>query len=450
MTKEEINTIVEDILTTLPDEYKKDLNKDKLTEELNKFLDYGVPLQQAKTTLIKKYGGNTTPTETSTPSTEGPQQIQDIQGNQQSVSTLARIIHIAPKDITVKGEAKTIYYGILGDPTGTIPFTAWNDWKLEKGDTIEISNAYSKEWQGNPQLNFGDRTTINKTDADALPDYSAEPQELNIKDLKEGLRNITLTAKILTKETRKVSTKNGEKTIISGALADTTGVINYNCWTDKDDHPDITEDSIVKINGGYIKSWRSIPQFTFDDSTQITVTKDKTLEQLDSTPTQQKQLYELTDNAAGGLNITTQATILEVRAGSGLILRCPECNRALKSDTNECSIHGEVKGSEDLRLKLTVDDGTGAATAILNKELTEQLLGKTLAQLKKSYKNKTELEQLSDLNTQLFSKHLSTTGNALTDDYGTTLIVQSADLHTVDVKAESEHLIETLNTKEEA
>ena len=62
-------------------------------------------------------------------------------------------------------------------------------------------------------------------------------------------------------------------------------------------------------------------------------------------------------------------------------MRCPECNRALQE--NECSVHGNVDGVEDLRIKLIVDDGTGVVSGIFDKSLTEKILGKTYDELKK-------------------------------------------------------------------
>ncbi len=83
----------------------------------------------------------------------------------------------------------------------------------------------------------------------------------------------------------------------------------------------------------------------------------------------------------GALDVEVQGTIIEIRPGSGFIMRCPECNRVLQDE--KCSIHGKVNGKPDLRLKLIIDDGTGAVSCVLNKELTEKILSKTLDDIKK-------------------------------------------------------------------
>jgi len=144
---DDLSLYIDDILNALSDSSEKEVSREEVEKELKKFIEYGVPLDHAKQTLIKKFGGSYTP-----PSTERVL-VADLESAQYGVHVLCRVLHISPKDITVKGENKKIFYGILGDESGSIPFTAWNDFELEKGDVVEISNAYTREWQGETKLN---------------------------------------------------------------------------------------------------------------------------------------------------------------------------------------------------------------------------------------------------------------------------------------------------------
>jgi replication factor A1 len=138
------------------------------------------------------------------------------------VNLLCRVITINPKEITVKGENKKIFYGIIGDESGTIPFTAWNELDVEKGDTIEVSNAYTREWQGTVQLNFGDRVSIEKTDKDKLPDSAFKPKEFKIKELRSGLVAIEVTAQVLELDKRETEVDGTKKKVFSGVIGDET------------------------------------------------------------------------------------------------------------------------------------------------------------------------------------------------------------------------------------
>ena len=142
MTNDDIQLYIDDILDALSDNSEKEVTREELEKELKKFLEYGVPPDHAKQTLIKKFGGSYVP-----PSS-GRTLVVDLKPDQPSVNLLCRVITVNPKDVTVKGENRKIFYGIMGDESGTIQFTAWKDFEIEKGEVLEISNAYTREWQG--------------------------------------------------------------------------------------------------------------------------------------------------------------------------------------------------------------------------------------------------------------------------------------------------------------
>ena len=429
MTEEDLESHVEDILNALKD-LKEDVSKEELEKELEKFMEYGVPIDQAKQTIIKKFGGSVK--FDSSPTSSERTLIADLESNERSVNLLGHVIAINPKEITVKGENRQIFYGILGDESGTIPFTAWNDIEVEKGDVIEISNAYTREWQGEPQLNFGDRVSIKKTDAERLPKSAFEPKEFKMGDLKSGLGRVEVTARVLELTERETEVDGEKKNVFSGVIGDETGKTQFTSWHDFK----IKEGDVLKISGGYVKTWKGIPQLTFDEKASVKKL-DKSRIPKDKIKTDKMPLHMLVEKR-GALDVEVEGTIIEIRPGSGFIIRCPECNRVLQND--ECTIHGKVDGKPDLRIKLIVDDGTGAINSILNQKLTEKILGKTLEECKKM--NDDDL--INEMNKQLFARRINMKGNALGDDFGTTFIPKNAELIDVKMKEEAEKLSDEL------
>ncbi len=136
----------------------------------------------------------------------------------------------------------------------------------------------------------------------------------------------------------------------------------------------------------------------------------------------------------GAIDVQVEGTIIEVRPGSGVIMRCPECNRAIQN--GECSIHGKIDGKSDLRLKLVIDDGTGSVSTVLNRELTEQILRKTLDEFKKIDEN----ALFDELNNALFARKINIQGNALSDEFGTNVIAKDAKFVDFDISEEAEKL----------
>jgi replication factor A1 len=425
LTKDDLAPHVDDVLNALSG-IDIEISREEIEKELNRFMEYGVPIDQAKQTLIKKFGGVAVFT---SGKSSNRKLISELQPNERSVNLLCRLITVNPKEITVKGDNQKIFYGILGDESGSISFTAWSsEFDFEKGDVLEISNAYTRQWQNGIQINLGNQTRIIKTDKEKLPESSLKPKELKLKDLHSGIGAVDVSVRIIEINTREAEVNGATKKVFSGIIADETGKAQFTSWHDFK----LKEGDVLRITGGYVKSWKGIPQLTFDERA--------TVKKLDKSKISKKDLqiikmpiHTLVERR-GAVDVEVEGTIMEIRPGSGVIKRCPQCSRTLQN--NECSIHGKVDGKIDLRLKLVLDDGTGSVSGILNKELTEKLLDKTLEECK----NMDENELLNIINKTLFAHRVSLRGNALADDFGTTIISKEAELVDLDIKEETDKL----------
>ena len=92
-----------------------------------------------------------------------------------------------------------------------------------------------------------------------------------------------------------------------------------------------------------------------------------------------------------------------------------------------------------------MDDGTGAVSAIVNRELTEVLTGTTLGAAEGLAKAKGSIEPVaSEMAQKIIIKRVSMTGNVLSDDYGPMMIVKEAAIVEEDVTAEAEKLLKTV------
>ena len=145
----------------------------------------------------------------------------------------------------------------------------------------------------------------------------------------------------------------------------------------------------------------------------------------------------------GGVDVTVRGILIDLKEGSGLNYRCPECKRVLRKGV--CRIHGEVSGLPDLRVKAVLDDGSGALTAVFGKELTEGLLDKTveecIAAAKEAMSQEVIRDQLADL---LVAQPIEARGNVTSDDYGLMMIVDQAKILKVDVQEEARAMLEEL------
>lgn len=436
MEKENIAPHVKDITRALG----KKVSEADIERELNSYLTvYRVPLGTAKRSIVKKHGGNP-----SLLSLGAQKTIIDLTPNEFSVDLLARVVSVNEREIEVEGVSKTILYGIFGDSTGTVPFTAWeaDAMDVEKDDVVKIQNAYTKEFRGEVQLNLGNRTSIEKESPDALPPY--EPPErpltsVELGDLRGGMSNVSVVGRIISIESREVDVEGQKKTVFSGLIGDSTGKAQFSAWADFE----LGAGDVAKIEGGYSKTWRGMPQLGFDHRANVEILEDKDFASADDIMRPTREWIEEIAERGGAVDATVRGILIDVKEGSGLIFRCPECNRVLRKGT--CRIHGEVDGTPDLRVKAVIDDGSAALTAILGKDITEELLGRSLEKCMDSAKEAMSHEVIRDeLADLLVAQPVELRGNVTSDDYGLMMISESAEVLEIDVQEEAQKLLSDL------
>lgn len=96
--------------------------------------------------------------------------------------------------------------------------------------------------------------------------------------------------------------------------------------------------------------------------------------------------------------------ITQIYDGSGLIQRCPKCNRWIID--NFCIVHSDVEGVWDLRIKARFDDNKEQCTLIFKRDVTEKIVNITLEEAKKQGEAAT-LERIREV---LFGKNFEIEG----------------------------------------
>ncbi len=364
--------------------------------------------------------------------------ISELTGSESNVDILAKVMFAEKRDVTIKGEPRTIISGTLGDETGTASFTAWDasTVDMEKDSVYLISNAYTKIWNDRVQINLGNRCSV------ALQETEMETPErqiaysssvAKIRDLKEGIGSVTVSGKVLSVECRTINARGEDKQVWSGLLADETGKIQFSAWNDFG----LTEGEAVRIENAYIRGWKGIPQLNIGDRSTVDRVDD-TFGDVSAAAASKKTVGEII-KTGGGLDMSVTGTVMDIRAGSGIIKRCPECKRSILS--NECMTHGTVTPVPDLRMKIIIDDGTGAMSAIVNREVTEKLTGVTLAEAEEYAADNGETSVSRMLGDRILMRNVTFRGNVMSDEYGPSMIVRDAEPDDRDVAKEAEQLL---------
>ncbi|HJH32408.1 MAG TPA: replication protein A [Methanosarcinaceae archaeon] len=246
--------------------------------------------------------------------------------------------------------------GLIGDETGTIKFTKWQNAELpdvEEGKCYQFMNVMSKEWNGRINIDLNKNSSIEDLDEDIDIDVqgpSTESPQVNTADITEADRWVSLRGKIV-----QLWDNDHESISQVGLIGDESGTIKFTNWQSAE-LPDVEEGKCYLFSNVVSNEW--------NDKIQINLNKNSSIEEIDE------------DIEVGNSSVTFTGALVDIQSGSGLIKRCPECNRALTKGA--CTEHGKVEGLYDLRIKAIMDDGIVTQEALLNRELTEQVGEMTL------------------------------------------------------------------------
>ncbi|WMW25877.1 replication factor A [Methanolobus sediminis] len=140
-----------------------------------------------------------------------------------------------------------------------------------------------------------------------------------------------------------------------GLIGDETGTIKFTIWESAGVSP-VEEGKSYLLKNVVVNEWNG--------KFQLNVNKSSSIESLDE------------EIEVGNSTVEFRGAMVDIQSGSGLIKRCPECNRALTKGA--CMEHGKVDGVYDLRIKAVMDDGSSIQDAILKRDLVEEITGMTL------------------------------------------------------------------------
>ncbi|GGL54277.1 Single-stranded DNA binding protein [Halocalculus aciditolerans] len=416
------------------EELASDLGVDKqeVKTGLENLVEYSVPLEEAKQSLRRKYGGGGGGGSSSTPTAAN---VADVTPDSGSLTLTVTVLTVGKRSIRYQGDDHVIFEGELADETGKISYTAWDDFGLEAGDTVTIGNASVREYEGNPEVNFGESSTVEPAGEDLDIPYEVGGDSA-LADLDPGDRGRNVDVRVVDVETRTIDGRDGETEILSGVLADESASLPFTDWNP---HPELAEGTSVRIEDVYVREFRGVPS--------VNVSEFSTVRELDEAVEPggpQKLSIREAVTGGGAYDVELLGNVIEVRDGSGLIQRCPECGRVTQK--GQCRTHGEVDGEDDLRVKAILDDGTGTVTVILDDEMTADVYGGTLEDALEAAREAMDQEVVADtIREHIVGREYRVRGHLSVDDYGANLEATEFERSEDDPAARAEALIEEVN-----
>jgi len=292
---------------------------------------------------------------------------EDYYGTPQGAASSTRIADINQSEQWINLRAKVVelwdstsptidQVGLIGDGTGTIKFVKWaksNLPALVEGKSYSLENMTTDEWEGRFSVKMNRTTRIQELDEE-VETQDREAQLLQIDDINQSEQWINLRAKVV-----QLWESEHESIDQVGLIGDETGTIKFVKWA-KSELPALVE--------GKSYSFENLTTDEFEERFSVKFNKSSSIKELDE------------DIEVGFSATEFTGAMVHIQDGSGLIRRCPICNRALMKGT--CMEHGNVDGIHDLRIKAVLDNGTMVQEALFNREITESVSGITLEEAK--------------------------------------------------------------------
>ncbi|WP_435076681.1 Single-stranded DNA binding protein [Halococcus sp. AFM35] len=382
------------------------VDKEEVKADLQNLVEYSVPIEEAKSSLRRKYGdgsGTGEPT---------AKDIAEVSTSDSAVTVRGRVLTVGKRSIRYQGDELVIFEGELGDESEKISYTAWEDFDLAPGDTIEARGAGVREWEGNPELNLGSETAIEFAD-----ESMGVPHEIggerSLADLAPGDRGRTLEVRVAEVEAKVIDGRDGETEILSGVFADDTGRLPFTDW---DPHDEIADGNSIRIVNAYVREFRGVPSVNVAEFSSVEPL-DRDVESSENAP--RMSIREAVDSE-GMFDVEITGNLLAVRDGSGLIQRCPDCGRVIQR--GECRAHGDVDGEDDLRVKAIIDDGTASLTAVLDADLTSEIYGGDVEDAREAARDAMDQEVVAEsIREAIVGHEFRVRGTLSVDDYGANL-----------------------------
>jgi replication factor A1 len=248
--------------------------------------------------------------------------------------------------------------GLLGDETGIIKFTGWKNAELpelEQGESYLLKSIVIGEYNDRFQVQLNKNSSVERLTEDIEVgggDFTPNLKESELRNIVDlvGGQWVTIEGKIV-----QLWEDSHETIEQAGLIGDPTGVVKFTNWASAD-LPDMEEGKSYRLKNVVVNE--------YGGKVQIQLNRSSSIEELDE------------DIKVGTSTFTYSGAMVDIQTGSGLIKRCPECKRALLKGA--CPEHGKIKGEYDLRIKAVLDSGTTSQDILINRELTEELVGLSL------------------------------------------------------------------------
>ena len=86
--------------------------------------------------------------------------VADLEPRSEGFRLEVRVTDVTARTVTVGEERRAVHSGHFEDGSGSVPFTAWVDFRLRPGDTVRVAGGYVRLFRGAVELALDERSHV--------------------------------------------------------------------------------------------------------------------------------------------------------------------------------------------------------------------------------------------------------------------------------------------------
>ncbi|MBN1377172.1 hypothetical protein JW949_02455 [Candidatus Woesearchaeota archaeon] len=244
---------------------------------------------------------------------------------------------------------------------------------------------------------------------------------LKIKDLLSGMRNIEITGKVMDKyELREFDTGERKGKVANFLLGDETGVTRVVLWNENTGYfSKFEKNDILKIKGAFVKDNQGRKELSLSSQDSkieinpegVTVNVSSVVSDNQYPEAKRKKLEELKEDDT---NIEVLGTIVQIYDPRFFEV-CPKCNKRvrIKEDKYVCNEHGAVEPNYNYVMNIYLDDGSENIRTVFWSRQIEKLLSKSRDEILAFRDN---IDNFASVKQELLGKMIKIVGDVKKND----------------------------------
>ncbi len=232
--------------------------------------------------------------------------------------------------------------------------------------------------------------------------FNIGTEQLKIKEIYAGMRNIATVGKVLRKyEVREFAKEDRTGKVASLMLGDETGTIRVVFWNAQvDEWEKLKENDVVVLENVYVRENRENKEIHINDKSRIKINPPDVYVEASAVPArahfERKSIAQLQPGEEG---VEVLATIVQVFDPRFFSI-CSQCGKkVLESEAGyNCVEHGTIQPTISYVVNATLDDGTSTIRGVFFRNQANHLIGKTEEEMAAYRENMASFEEVkSDL-----------------------------------------------------